>query len=404
MSTVYEAVHRNGARVAIKVLHPDLATSSRARERFLREGSLANAVGHPNAVRVLDDQEAADGSVLLVMDLLEGQTLRQRCERAGGTLDAAEVLAVADQVLDVLGSAHAHGIFHRDIKPANVFLTRDGAVKVLDFGVAAWRNEALQDAALSQSGAVLGTPAFMAPEQARGRQAHVDARTDLWALGATMFWCLTGRYVHEDAETPNEALIFAATQRAPPVAKSRPDLDADAAHVVDRALEIAPQDRWPCAVAMRDAIAIALRTPGPRKRLSSIPSALTAATLDDVRGGHDVLVPRWPAMWPVLGALAACAVAGSAATRVGVASLAASTDPPASVQVAVSAGTTSPTLAMPPTAPPPAATEATGLAVALPHPRVVPSNKNRRTRPMQASAPPPSDPARIPDAVLDRRK
>jgi serine/threonine-protein kinase len=259
MSTVYEAEDPAGGRVAVKVLHESLAKSPRTRERFLREGRLLNAVRHDDAVRMLDSREASDGRMLLVMELLDGQTLRRTCESSGGKLDAAEVLRIGQSVLGVLSAAHAKGIVHRDIKPENIFLTTDGRVKVLDFGVAAIRDEALQDASITQSGASLGTPAFMAPEQARGRQSQVDARTDIWALGATLFYCLTGRHVHQDAFTANEALIFAATQPVSPLRRFRPELAAEIGPIIDRALAFDPANRWQSADAMRDAIIAAAR-------------------------------------------------------------------------------------------------------------------------------------------------
>ena len=192
MSSVYEAHHRNGARVAVKVLSVALSRSERARRRFLGEGRVANAVDHPGVVRVLDDDEMPDGRPFLVMDLLEGETLRARCAAAGGRLAPADVLRIADRVLDVLAAAHARGIVHRDIKPSNVFLTKDGGVRVLDFGIAAVRDELLAEGHSSQGGGALGTPAFMAPEQARGRHGETDPRSDLWAVGATMYYCLSG--------------------------------------------------------------------------------------------------------------------------------------------------------------------------------------------------------------------
>jgi serine/threonine-protein kinase len=259
MSTVYEAEDPAGSRVAVKVLHERLARSSRTRERFFREGRLMNAVQHDDAVRMLDSREASCGRMLLVMELLDGQTLRRACESSGGTLEVEEVLRIGEAVLGVLSAAHAKGIVHRDIKPENVFLTGDGKVKVLDFGVAAIRDEALQDVSITQSGASLGTPAFMAPEQARGRQSQVDARTDIWALGATLFYCLTRRHVHQEALTANEALIFAATQPAAPLRQFRPDLAAEVGPIVDRALAFDPARRWQTAEAMGAAIRAAAR-------------------------------------------------------------------------------------------------------------------------------------------------
>jgi eukaryotic-like serine/threonine-protein kinase len=275
MSTVYEGLQDDGVRVAVKRLNPVLARSPNARTRFLREGRVANAVGHPNAVRVLDTHVATDGQLYLVMELLEGETLRQRCANAGGRVGPREVLDIGGHVLEVLAAAHAKGIFHRDIKPENIFLTERGGIKVLDFGIAAVRDEAIQDAHITQSGTSLGTPAFMAPEQARGRQAHVDARTDVWAVGATMFQCLTGRHVHEDASNANEALILAATQRAPSVSTFCPDVSGDLAYLVDRALALDPAERWQSADAMRGAIALAVHSssassPPPGERAADV--------------------------------------------------------------------------------------------------------------------------------------
>lgn len=122
MAAVYAARHRNGNRVAVKVLHRELSVDGNIRQRFLREGYVANAVEHAGVVRVLDDDTAADGSVFLVMELLEGETLEARLRRKG-VLDAADVLSLTDQLLDVLAAAHGRGILHRDIKPENLFLT-----------------------------------------------------------------------------------------------------------------------------------------------------------------------------------------------------------------------------------------------------------------------------------------
>ena len=255
MSSVYAATHRNGKRVAVKVLSPELRASRRARDRFLREGYIANRVGHHGAVSVLDDDVTGDGLVFLVMELLEGETLSARCRRLGGRLDVLEALALIDQLLEVLSAAHSSGIIHRDIKPCNLFLTRDGQLKLLDFGIASLREIA---GSLSQthSGAQLGTPGFMAPEQARGRWSEVTARTDVWATGATLFRVLTGRLVHE-AQTRNEALIAAATQPAPALATIDRSIPGVVAAVVDKALCLEPDKRWQNAAAMCAALASA---------------------------------------------------------------------------------------------------------------------------------------------------
>jgi serine/threonine protein kinase len=251
MAAVYEATHRNGKRAAIKVLHAELSVHDHFRTRFLREGYLANTVGHPGAVSVLDDEVAEDGSVFLVMELLEGETFGERWERCDKRLPAHEVLTIVDKLLDVLAAAHAKGIVHRDIKPDNVFLTNDGQVKVLDFGVARLRE--LSGANVTMSGMTMGTPAFMPPEQARGRSNEIDARTDLWAVGATMFTVLTGRFVHR-AETGNEVMLMAMMKRAPLLAAVAPALPADLCAIVDRALEYERERRFASAAEMQSAV------------------------------------------------------------------------------------------------------------------------------------------------------
>ena len=249
MSAVYEAVHRNGRRVAIKLLRPELCLDARARQRFLREGYIANRVGHPGAVSILDDGVAEDGTVFLVMELLAGLTLGG-CLRDAGTLPPDQVLACADRVLDILASAHGNGIIHRDIKPENLFLTRDPALKLLDFGIASVRELSASGFATTRSGALFGTPAFMAPEQARGRPDQIDRRTDLWALGATMYTLLTGRHVHEGLSS-NEVLIAAATRDAASISTFAPQLEPAIAELIDGCLRLDKNERWPDARTMQ---------------------------------------------------------------------------------------------------------------------------------------------------------
>jgi serine/threonine-protein kinase len=252
MSTVFEGLHRNGKRVAIKVLHPELAANARIRSRFKREAYVANQVDHADAVSIIDDDVSNEGLVFLVMEYLDGETLGRRLERNGAPLPAAEVITVAIAVLDVLAAAHRCGVVHRDIKPDNIFvLRRERRVKLLDFGIASLRE--MSEPELTGVGASLGTPAFMAPEQARGRSAEVDETTDLWGVGATMFTLLTGRLVHP-AENASETVIAAATCPAPPLRSVRGDIDAPIAAIVDRALAFERTERWTDATAMRSAL------------------------------------------------------------------------------------------------------------------------------------------------------
>src|SRR5262249_35673260 len=150
---------------------------------------------------------------------------------------------IADQILDVLAAAHNKGIVHRDLKPENLFLTKTGELKILDFGIARLREvkseppprrgDANGPSTRTRAGALLGTPAFMAPEQARGRWEDVDPRTDIWALGATLFTLITGRYVHH-AGTLQEQLIVAATEPAPSIGALASGLPQHVVELVDR--------------------------------------------------------------------------------------------------------------------------------------------------------------------------
>ncbi len=249
MACVYAATHRNKKRAAVKMLHHEMSSDSAIRERFLREGYVANSVGHRGAVAVDDDDIAEDGSAFIVMELLDGETIEQRWRRKGERLPLVEVLAVGDQVLDTLAAAHDKGVVHRDLKPENLFLTRDGVVKLLDFGIG--RVKELKGVpSTTLSGAAMGTPAFMAPEQARGRWDDVDGQTDLWGLGATLFTLLTGQHVHE-AQTVNETLALAVTQPARPLGSLRPDLPEAACALIDKSLAYAKAQRYADARAMQ---------------------------------------------------------------------------------------------------------------------------------------------------------
>ncbi|MDI1443427.1 serine/threonine-protein kinase [Polyangium sp. 6x1] len=278
---VYAATHRNGKRGAVKLLRPEFATDEEARHRFLREGYVANRIEHPGAVAVLDDDTAEDGAVFLVMELLEGQNLEERGRsQPGGRLHPSEVAFVAERLLDVLAAAHDKGIVHRDLKPENVFLTRTGQVKILDFGIARMRDNTAVGGVgrATEVGSVMGTPAFMPPEQALGHTAEIDARTDLWALGAVMYYALSGRLVHE-AETVNKVLLLAMTRQAPPIASIVPGLPSSFCEVVDHALAFDRQRRWPDARAMQRALRAVMQHMPPAPPITMGPAATGAANV-----------------------------------------------------------------------------------------------------------------------------
>jgi len=256
MASVYAATHRNQARVAIKLLHPEVALDAEVTARFLREGYVANKVAHPGAVTVLDDDVSEDNAPFLVMELLTGQTLDGLLSVEPQGIGVHEVLPLLDQLLDVLAAAHDKGIVHRDLKPENLFLTVDGRLKVLDFGIARLRELSTPSPSATQAGSVLGTPAFMAPEQALGRWLEVDGRTDIWAVGATAFTLLTGRFVHE-AQTIQEQLVLSATRPARRVRDVNANVPERLANVIDCALAFDRSHRFANARAMRGALRFA---------------------------------------------------------------------------------------------------------------------------------------------------
>jgi serine/threonine-protein kinase len=249
MAAVYGASHRNGKRAALKMLHAELTADPSLVTRFLREGYLANKVEHPGVVSVLDDAVTEDGSPYLVMELLDGYSLERHTQSPERAMPLRQVLKITDELLDVLAAAHAKGIVHRDIKPANIFLTRDGKVKVLDFGIARLA-EPTGDAALTQTGSAIGTPAYMPPEQARGRWADVDARTDLWAVGATMLALLLGHRPRR-ADTVQEELLMAMTQPMLPTSVFFPHAPERVARAIDCAVAFERERRFPDAHAMQ---------------------------------------------------------------------------------------------------------------------------------------------------------
>jgi serine/threonine-protein kinase len=253
MAVVYAATHRNRKKFAVKVLHAELSVRRDLRARFLREGYVANSVNHPGVVAVLDDDVDDDGSAFLVMELLEGATLDALGSRLNGRLPVREALAVAHQLLDVLAVAHESAIIHRDIKPANLFVSTEGNVKVLDFGIARLRDVAA-GVQSTRAGAILGTPSFMAPEQALAHGDEIDPRTDIWAAGACLFTMLSGQFVHE-GDNARQLMIRAATVPARSLGDVAPDTPSPVVELVAKALAFEKSARWDSATAMREAVA-----------------------------------------------------------------------------------------------------------------------------------------------------
>jgi eukaryotic-like serine/threonine-protein kinase len=246
MAAVYVGVHKIGRRAAIKILHPDIAENKQIARRFEQEAHAVNRFTHPGAVAILDVDVSEDGAPFLVMELLDGEPLSARVERAA--IDVAEVVRLADELLDVLAAAHASGIIHRDIKPDNLFVLRNGQLKVLDFGIAQMRAGAPKSM-YTALGTTIGTLTYMSPEQVAGRE--IDGRADLFAVGCTMFRILSGRSPHQ-GETDLELMVKMAMEPAPPLASVAPHVPRDICLVVDRALAFDRDRRYPDARTMQE--------------------------------------------------------------------------------------------------------------------------------------------------------
>ena|GEM_PF-1773125 len=268
MGEVYEATQQQLARrVALKTIRADLASKPELLARFRREAEAAAALGHPNIVQVTDFQANAGEPAFLVMEMLDGTTLADVLEREG-RLEPGRAAFIAVQLLSGLASAHRAGIIHRDVKPANVFLQSTSVmrdlVKVLDFGVAKLALDAAPGAhAMTQAGQVLGTLAYMAPEQAVSGAA-VDGRTDLFGVGATLFHALSGVRPLEATEP--------GVGRAP-LERIAPWVTRELAAVIERALQKSPDARWPNADEMAAALQPFVSVPGASGSSPSLPGA-----------------------------------------------------------------------------------------------------------------------------------
>jgi serine/threonine protein kinase len=264
MGDVYEAEHELlGVRRALKVLSRKMASREDLAERLRVEARALAGLRHPNLVGVHDLGLSSDGRVFFAMELLEGATLRDLLRRAG-RLKPDQAVAIAVQVLDALGAAHDQGMVHRDVKPENVFVQRTGTVKLLDFGVAKAMQGSSSAAPLTAAGMAVGTPRYMAPEQAEGHP--VDARCDLYGVGILLWEMLAGRPPnhHLDAVA---AAVAAVTRGVPSLADAGIDAPASLIEVVTRATARDREHRFPTASALsaelRMAKARSWGTPAP---------------------------------------------------------------------------------------------------------------------------------------------
>ena len=278
MGRVYAAEHTrlSGKRFAIKVLHHDLVRQEHLQARFEREAEAMSLLHHRNIVGVYDVDRTEDGRPFMVCEFLEGRELGDYLDEVGKlTLDVA--LSIGRQLCRALSVAHDAGVTHRDMKPENVFLVgedrRHPSVKLLDFGLA--RLEGPDADSLTQAGTIMGTPSYMAPEQAKG--SRVDGRADVYAVGAILYRALTGQrpYEREDAR----ATLAAVLVEEPPRPRAiDPKISEDVEVVIQTAMAREPKDRYQTAEDLEDALErlagqapLALTTPPPRSKQASAP-------------------------------------------------------------------------------------------------------------------------------------
>ncbi|HUQ03996.1 MAG TPA: protein kinase [Kofleriaceae bacterium] len=297
MGAVYAAVHGLlGRRAAVKVLLPELSRNQDHVQRFFNEARAATAINHPSIVEIYDFGWSPDGSAYIVMELMDGESLSARLRRLR-RLPVANALTVARQIANALAAAHKAGIVHRDLKPDNVFLVPDievaggERVKLLDFGIA----KLAADGGVSRTttGAIMGTPLYMSPEQCEGAR-QVDHRTDLYALGCILFEMITGRvpFVHEGVG----GLIGMHLYVAPPELRSlAPEAPAEVEAIVARLLAKKPDERFQTADELSAALARAGATSLPPGHIAdTIPGPSPSPSPYAPVSGFDRTMPSAP--------------------------------------------------------------------------------------------------------------
>jgi len=288
MGAVYEAVHLGvEKRFAVKVLKSDVARAPDSVTRFTQEARAAARIGHPNLVEVFDMGETEEGTLYMVMELLTGRSLFEALRN--GPLTPDEALTIAAAMLSALDAAHRAGFVHRDIKPANIFLanrlTESGhgqvqgySVKLLDFGIA--KLVSVDTPSLTQTGAVVGTPLYMAPEQVMA-ESDVDGRADVWAVGAALFEMLTGRPVHL-AQSATAAAVKVVTEVAPRVRSLRPEVDPGVDALVARALAVDRKARFATAGEMLIELEVCRTGLGPTQADSGLAPSVATVVRNEI--------------------------------------------------------------------------------------------------------------------------
>ncbi len=316
MGSVWEGVHESlGTKVAVKFIESEYATSDDLRRRFVNEAKAAAKLRSKHVVQVYDQGVGEDGRPFIVMEFLSGEPLDQRLGRLG-RLAPKETARIALHVCRALAKAHEVGIVHRDLKPENIFLVRDeeddtDIAKVVDFGIAKF-TETSDPTSSTRTGAVLGTPQYMSPEQARGLKT-VDSRTDLWSLGVIVYLCMTGTMPFK-GEAVGDLLVNICTMDPAPPSTLSGNLPVGFDTWIKKALAREPTDRFQDAAAFCDSLAelcgsdarlgagttSAREWAGPPARAAT-PAAATGAGLSTTYGGSSGARRKTP--WVALGAV-----------------------------------------------------------------------------------------------------
>src|SRR5437762_729423 len=269
MSTVNLAMDvRLERQVAVKLLAEHLADDPAFVSRFQREAQAAARLVHPNIVQVFDSgQDDRTGQYFIVMEYIEGSSCAEIL-RDDGWVEVEEALSIIEQACEGLNYAHRHGVVHRDVKPGNLLRAREGEVKLADFGIA----KATEQSSITQVGSVLGTAAYLAPEQARGEEA--GPRADLYALGVVAYQLISGRLPYE-ASSPTELALKQQREAPALLHLLNPDVTPQLAAAVDRALALEARDRFGSAEEMRQALADGARGGGqmPEEDATHVPSS-----------------------------------------------------------------------------------------------------------------------------------